>query len=78
MRLYRVRRYLERTGGEQTRTARAYYQRHQRARRSVMAEAVVFKVCLKKMKKEKKKKAVAVAFECSVFLTDSSYMFVCV
>lgn len=55
MRLYRVRRYLERTGGEQTRTARAYYQRHQRARRSVMAEAVVFKVCLKKMKKEKKK-----------------------
>lgn len=73
MRLYRVRRYLERTGGEQTRTARAYYQRHQRARRSVMAEAVVFKVCLKKMKKEKKK-AVAVAFECSVFLTDSSYV----
>lgn len=51
MRLYRVRRYLERTGGEQTRTARAYYQRHQRARRSVMAEAVVFKVCLKKMKR---------------------------
>lgn len=77
MRLYRVRRYLERTGGEQTRTARAYYQRHQRARRLVMAEAVVFKVCLKKMKKEEKK-AVAVAFECSVFLTDSSYMFVCV
>lgn len=77
MRLYRVRRYLERTGGEQTPTARAYYQRHQRARRLVMAEAVVFKVCLKKMKKEKKK-AVAVAFECSVFLTDSSYMFVCV
>lgn len=76
MRLYRVRRYLERTGGEQTRTARAYYKRHQRARRSVMAEAVVFKVCLKKMKKGKK--AVAVAFECSVFLTDSSYMFVCV
>lgn len=73
MRLYRVRRYLERTGGEQTRTARAYYQRHQRARRSVMAEAVVFKVCLKKMKKEKKK-AMAVAFECSVFLTDSSYV----
>lgn len=77
MRLYRVRRYLERTGGEQTRTARAYYQRHQRARRLVMAEAVVFKVCLKKMKKGEKK-AVAVAFECSVFLTDSSYMFVCV
>lgn len=73
MRLYRVRRYLECTGGEQTRTARAYYQRHQRARRLVMAEAVVFKVCLKKMKKEKKK-AVAVAFECSVFLTDSSYV----
>lgn len=77
MRLYRVRRYLERTGGEQTRTARAYYQRHQRARRSVMAEAVVFKVCLKKMKKGGGK-AVAVAFECSVLLTDSSYMFVCV